>query len=82
MPLPFQPTLLEMQAIIPAAPDAWVWLGDYAYLDDTAVSCLWLPLPLKNLRLKQPDPHNPAPASWITHIGTALLGIVRKKSAS
>ena len=28
-----------MQAIIPAAPDAWVWLGDLAYMDTPAVDC-------------------------------------------
>lgn len=34
------PWSLLTQAIIPSAPDAWLWLGDFAYLDNTAVSVL------------------------------------------
>eukprot|EP00903_Cladosiphon_okamuranus_P013391 g12479.t1 len=31
------------QAIIPAEPDAWIWLGDMAYLDHPNVNCELLP---------------------------------------
>eukprot|EP00200_Dunaliella_tertiolecta_P004176 CAMPEP_0202341118 /NCGR_PEP_ID=MMETSP1126-20121109/2261_1 /ASSEMBLY_ACC=CAM_ASM_000457 /TAXON_ID=3047 /ORGANISM="Dunaliella tertiolecta, Strain CCMP1320" /LENGTH=624 /DNA_ID=CAMNT_0048931911 /DNA_START=143 /DNA_END=2017 /DNA_ORIENTATION=- len=34
-----RPQPIWENAIIPSAPDAWVWLGDFAYLDDTAVRC-------------------------------------------
>eukprot|EP00903_Cladosiphon_okamuranus_P012811 g11973.t1 len=31
------------QAIIPAEPDAWIWVGDMAYLDSPTVNCDLLP---------------------------------------
>jgi hypothetical protein len=28
-----------VQGVIPAKPDAWVWLGDFAYVDQPVVPC-------------------------------------------
>ena len=35
----FKRGLLFVQAIIPAKPDVWVWMGDLAYMDIPAVDC-------------------------------------------
>jgi hypothetical protein len=34
---------LSPQGVIPAKPDAWVWLGDFAYFDDPLINCDLVP---------------------------------------
>lgn len=34
-----QPPAVPVQGIIPSNPDAWVWLGDFAYFDDPLINC-------------------------------------------
>ena len=31
------------QGVIPSAPDAWIWAGDFAYLDNPTLSCDTVP---------------------------------------
>lgn len=32
-----------LQGVIPSSPDAWVWLGDFAYMDDPLINCNSVP---------------------------------------
>ena len=32
-----------MQGVIPADPDAWIWAGDFAYLDNAFLDCAEFP---------------------------------------
>lgn len=34
---------LPVQGVIPSNPDAWVWLGDFAYFDDPLINCNLVP---------------------------------------
>jgi hypothetical protein len=37
------PAVALPQGVIPAKPDAWVWLGDFAYMDDPLINCDLVP---------------------------------------
>ncbi|KAL6753600.1 hypothetical protein V8C86DRAFT_451385 [Haematococcus lacustris] len=38
-----RPQPVWTHGVLPLAPDAWIWLGDMAYMDQTAVSCTAAP---------------------------------------
>eukprot|EP00877_Chromochloris_zofingiensis_P012778 jgi/Chrzof1/7754/Cz02g35160.t1 len=38
-----RPQPIWTQGVIPAQPDAWVWLGDFAYMDDPLMDCHIVP---------------------------------------
>lgn len=35
---------MHVQGVIPSGPDAWVWLGDFTYMDDPLLDCSQVPL--------------------------------------
>eukprot|EP00775_Hariotina_reticulata_P009939 gene9939-10094_t len=38
-----RPQPIWTEGVIPASPDAWIWLGDLAYMDDPLVDCRLVP---------------------------------------
>lgn len=51
------------RAIIPSAPDVWIWLGDMAYLDEPEVDCALSPA----------HPHCNCSSDWFQHQGVSCV---------